>query len=101
MKNDADYAIANLARQMIAGQLDLLAGCLEMRGLIWNAFNPDDEKYLTFIGIDSELDGYRPPDDPWFSAEYVAQVHADAVAYIERCAPGILAACQRIVEDAS
>jgi hypothetical protein len=98
-KGEADRKIAELAGAMLAGQCDLLKGCLAMWPLIWSSSNPEAEKYLPFIGVHSEIDGYRPADDPWFSAEYKKRVHADAIARVAALSGLILAACQRIVDE--
>lgn len=98
-KNWSDNEIVSIAREMLEGDFDLLIGCRAIAGLYSNASEPEDDIFMLFRAVASEIDKWpigvaRDLCDP----EYLKRVDKDVSAYLSDTTECIRQACEKVIE---
>ena len=99
---EAKKEIIRVAKEMLAGAVDLIIGCRVITGLSCNTDDPQDEIYLPFIALDSETDhlpmgSVRELCDP----DYLKRVDKEINRYNELAREDIHKACVELVKKLS
>jgi len=99
MRTD-DYAakkrveLLEIARLMLAGEFDLIAGCRRVVSLASLIGLQDDQALIPFRGFESETDSFPRGDARKnFADDYLKQLDGEAMQYLEDARTEILRSC--------
>lgn len=97
---EAKNRILKVAQGMLAGDIHLLVGCRIITGLYSYTDQPDDEIFLTFRSIDSDIDRFpigvsRELCDP----DYLIRIDQEISTYLQAAESDIRKACSKIIEE--
>ena len=96
---DARQVILETARAMLSGELDLVNGARRLCELRHEISATESELFCAIIGFESETDDYPVGDARQrFDQEYLRKLDEEICPYLEEARPGVIAACEKIIE---
>ena len=96
---EVDVRIIDVARRVIAGELGVIEGSQIIARLSRKSRRPDDEIFLVFRGVDSEVDGLpnREERGRW-SASRLASKDVERSEYEEEVRRAVVNGCSEVLK---
>lgn len=91
--------VAQIAKGMLSGDIDLIVGARELCDLRHTIGESENQVFLPIIGFESDTDDYPIGDlRRRYEPAQLQQIDKEIAAYVQQAKPGVLAACRRILE---
>jgi hypothetical protein len=90
--------IVEVARFMLAGQIDLIEGCRRVVSIASRIGLQDDPTVIPFRGFESETDGFPRGDARKnYAADYLEKLDGEAKEYLDSATTEMLRSCRDLL----